>query len=99
MPFILILFGPSVLSLALLASGVSLARTKNAHRSWGVLAGAVILLQGFFLVAVLLFLGTKGDSLLAPLLGSPLGAGFALWLGSLVARIAYLRRERRLFPK
>lgn len=97
LPFI-ILFGPGILSLASLALGISLARSRNAHRSWGVLAGALLLIQGFLMVGLLLFLGTSGRSLIAIAKGSPeFCAAVVLWLGCLVARIAYLRRERRRF--
>jgi len=83
----------------MLALGGSLAHSQTAYRAWGVLAGAIILIQGFLLVGVMLFLGTNtSGSLVASLAGNPwLCAGFALWLGCLVARAVYFARGRKQF--
>ncbi|MEI8290135.1 MAG: hypothetical protein WCH99_11740 [Verrucomicrobiota bacterium] len=99
MDIFIAIFGPSLLSLLMLALGSSLARSKNAHQSWGVLAGTIILLQGFLLVGAWLFFGTTaGGSLLTTLTqNSWLCAGFALWLACLVTRAVYSVRGRKKF--
>jgi len=99
MNIVLIIYGPSLLSIVLLALGIFLARSKNAHRAWGVLAGAVILLQGFLLIGALLFFGmTSVGSLVATLTRSPgLCVGFALWLVCCVARTIYFFQGRKRF--
>ena len=99
MDITLAFFVPSLLSIVMLALGSSLARNKNAHRAWGVLAGTIVLLQGVLLVGAWLLFGlTLGGNLLAALTRNPLlCAGFALWLPSLAARTVYFTRGRKKF--
>jgi hypothetical protein len=96
---IVLFFVPSLLSIVMLALGGSLARNKNAHRAWGVLAGTIVLLQGVLLVGAWLLIGLiLGGDLLAALTRNPLlCAGFALWLPCLVARTVYFARGRKKF--
>ena len=94
----IMLFGPSVASLSLLALGVSFARSKNAHRSWGVLSSVFMLFQAFLLVGAVLFVGTGGQSLVAICLSPVFLGAFFLWLACFVGRILFARRERQLFP-
>ena len=100
MDIVLATFVPSLLSIVIIALGSSLARSKNAYRSWGVLAGAFILLQGFLLVGVSLFFGIgAAGSLVASVARNPwLCAAFALWLACLIARAVYFARGRKKFP-
>lgn len=93
------LFGPSVLSLTLLGLGVVQARTRAAHRSWGVLAGALLWFQAFLLVGAALFLGEWGAQIIVTIMKSwVFCAAVLLWLGGFAARLAYARREGRMFP-
>lgn len=93
------LFGPSVLSLTLLGLGVVQARTRAAHRAWGILAGAILWLQAFLLVGAALVLGEWGGPILTTITKSwVFCAAILLWLGGFVARLAFQWRERRMFP-
>jgi hypothetical protein len=93
------LFGPSFLGLTLLALGVFQARTKSAHRSWGVLAGAIMWIQAFLLIGAALCVGVWGGPIIQSIMRSwVLCAAILLWLGCFAARLAFVRRERRMFP-
>jgi membrane protein implicated in regulation of membrane protease activity len=93
------IFGPSLVGLLILTLGGCWARSKNAYRSWGVVAGAIILIQGFFLLGFSLFFGIgAAGSLVVSVARNPwLCAGFALWLASLIARAVYFARGRKRF--
>jgi len=99
MTIILAFFVPSLLSIIMLTLGSFLARNKDIHSAWGVLAGTIVLLQGVLLVGAWLLFGViLGGNLLAALTRNPLlCAGFALWLPCLVARTYYSARGRKKF--